>query len=165
MSIVKKREGQMEMSFAMIFSIIIIAVTVAVAFYVISHFLNVSKCTNVGLFYNDLKERTDKAWAEDITQDSYSIKVTSGVKSVCFGNLNQSYDSVDSERYEFLKRYRNFDKNVFLYPSNEACGNELAYYKLGHVKTNKFFCVDVKDGKITVKLTKNIEDSLVELSK
>ena len=66
------KKGQIDISFGMIFSIIIIIATVAIGFYVITYFLNLSSCTKVGLFWNSLNEEVDKAWNSDIAQTVYT---------------------------------------------------------------------------------------------
>ena len=47
----KSLRGQIQLSFGMIFSIIIIIATIAVAFYVISTFMDTSRCIDVENFY------------------------------------------------------------------------------------------------------------------
>ena len=56
------KRGQIDISFGMIFSIILIIAVVGVAFYVINNFIELKKCTEIGLFYDDLKKYIDEAW-------------------------------------------------------------------------------------------------------
>ena len=51
-----KKRGQLQISFGMIFSIILIIAFVALAVYVIMIFLDTGKCANTGLFKNDLQQ-------------------------------------------------------------------------------------------------------------
>lgn len=158
------KKGQIQISFGMIFSIIIIIATVAVAFYVINYFLKLNDCSKAGLFYDSLKSEVEKAYNGDITQKIFSKAVPSGVKSVCFGNLTQDYTKTDSEQYDYIVQY-GIKNNVLLYPPGKACNNELASFNLVHATTSGFFCVPVKSGAISVKLTKSTFDILVKLSK
>ena len=57
-----EKRGQIQISFGMIFSIIIIIAIVAVSIYVITIFLDFNKCGKVVLFYEDLEEEIQKAW-------------------------------------------------------------------------------------------------------
>lgn len=158
------KKAQLELSFSMIFSIIIIIAILAVAFYVITYFLNLSSCTDIGLFYNDLQTRVDKAWASEITQEVVSIKLPTSIKEVCVGQLNGTGVSQYKEEYDFLRRYAILGKNVFLYPSSSACDVKLAYYNLQHSTTDTFFCTPVQGGQVKLKLTKGSFDALVRVS-
>src|SRR3989338_2426588 len=60
----KEKRG-LELSFSMIFSIIVIIAIVAVAFYMISYLLKLKNCTELGLFGRDLQDTIDRAWNSD----------------------------------------------------------------------------------------------------
>lgn len=165
MNKIGRRKGQLELSFSMIFSIIIIIAIIGVAFYVITYFLNLSRCTDVGFFYSDLQKRTDKAWASEITQETFTGKLPSNIKEVCFGSLNQTNVISYKSEYEFLRRYLNLNKNIYMYPPANACDINLAYYDLNHAQMPEFFCLPVKDGTLNIKLTKTSFDALVKITK
>lgn len=156
------KRGQLDLSFGFIFSIIVIAVTIAVAFYAISHFLSLNKCTQTANFYKDLQDRVDKAWQSDISQGAFNATIPGSVTFVCFGNLNQTTTEKDKRDY-LSKIYFKPDKNLFLYP--KAGCEELKYYKISHVKIDSFFCVPVIGSKALIKYTKNSNDSLVSIIK
>lgn len=158
------RKGQMQMSFGMIFSIILIIAIVAIAVYVTLNFLRLGKCTEIGLFYDSLKKEVEKAWKSTIYKDVFSDELPSGIEFVCFGDLNLGYNGEFREQYDFLSRYRRQDKNVFLYPIQNACDSNLAFFKLEHVDISDFFCVPAIDGKIRVGMEKGQFDALVKLS-
>ena len=156
----------MEISFSMIFSIVIIVAILGVGFYVISKFINLSRCADIGLFYDDLQDRVDKAWASGITSDVYELKLSFGIEKLCFGNLSYDFKGYEAE-HEFLNNYKRLARNVFIYPTKAACDSELATYDLKHADTQdkKFFCVDVIDNKIKIKISKKELDALVQIGK
>jgi len=160
------KKGQIQISFGMIFSIIIVIATVAIGFYVINYFLNLSSCTKTGLFWNSLTDETDKAWNTDMTQTIFKGNVPSGVEYVCFGNLS-SRTGIDSKSTEILLELQTFgenDKNSFIYPPKKAC--ELAFYDLKHSRFDNFFCVPAKSGVVDIKISFDARKSaLVTLSK
>ena len=158
-------KGQLQISFGVIFSIIIIIATVAVAFYVITHFLNLAACTKTGQFYNAIEKDVDNAWKGGVTQETFNGELPSAITQVCFGNLSQSYGREYEEMHQYLKENALENKNVFLYPPGKACDAELASYNLEHATMDRFFCIPVKSGKFSVKLTKGNFDILVKLSK
>lgn len=158
-----KKRGVFEISFGMIFSIIIIIAIISVAFYVLTKFMGVSKCTQVGLFYDDLKTYTEKAWQAQIHKDTFTGSLPSSIKLVCFGNFTQSPQSKYSAVFNDLQEHQGRDKNVFLYPIPQECDFSLSALKLAHVKTSNFFCVPVKNNKMQISSEKGEFDSLVTL--
>lgn len=159
-----KKRGQIDISFGMIFSIIIIIATIAIGFYVITYFLNLSSCTKIGMFWDSLNGEVDKAWNSDMTQTPFSVDVPSGIKYACFGNFSQMpVGDVDKGLFNELKRYSSPGRNAYLYPTGKAC--DLAFYTLKHAKTDNFFCVPAKSGEVTIKISKTSFDALVKLSK
>ena len=155
--------GQLQISFGMIFSIIIIIATMAVAFYVITYFLDLSNCTKVGAFWDSLDKEVEKAWNSDITQSTFSKELPGGITNVCFGNFTMPYSREDQTRFDELGRYYQTGRNAWLYPPGKAC--EIPYFELRHATTDRFFCVQVKDGKASVRLSKTSFDPLVKLSR
>jgi hypothetical protein len=156
-------KGQIQLSFGMIFSIIIIIATVAVGFYVVTYFLNLSSCTKVGLFWDSLNKEIDKAWNADMTETVFKGDLPSGIKKVCFGNFTQAYAASDSIQFNELRTYEIPGRNAYLYPTGKAC--DIAFYALKHARTGEFFCVPVSSGKASIKLSKTSFDALVKLSR
>lgn len=159
-----QKRGQFNISFGMIFSIIIIIVIIGVAFYVIMSFLQTSKCAEIGLFYDDLREHIDKAWQATKYRDSFTGTLSSGVEMVCFGDSSQTPREYRKEFDELVREGRR-GHNVFISPKKEACDVSLVSMKLEHAKTDQFFCVDVNDNKLSIKIEKNVFDSLVTIAK
>lgn len=145
----------MQISFGVIFSIIIIIAVIGVAFYVIVKFLDTSKCSEVNLFHRDFENYIEKAYSAEIHQDTFKSSLPSGIEQVCFGTPDPSYS--DKDVYIALKNYKNSDKNVFLYPPKKACAPSI---KLEHISVSGFFCIPVKDGKIQIKTEKQAPDSI-----
>ena len=161
---IKGHRAQLDISFGMIFSIIIIIALLGTALYAIKYFVNLSRCTDVGLFYNDLQIEINKAYESPLYSGTFSGKLPNGIDYVCYGNLSSS-SSVYKEQYDLLRRYKNTGKNLFLYPVQKACDNSLASYQLLHVYDSSFFCVPVLNEKVEIKLSKESEDSFVHISK
>lgn len=160
-----KKKAQLDISFGFIFGIIVIIAIIAISFYVITHFLRLSKCTQTGTFYSDLQAEVDNAWAGSIISKTFSGSLPSNIQSVCFGNLTLGNPSnVDKPKYEALIRFKNLGKNTFLYPANAACNSQLANYNLNNAKISRFFCSNNNDGKVSIKISKNATDDLVTIS-
>ncbi len=159
-----KKRGQMNISFSMIFSILVIISIIAVGFYVIRFFLELNKCSDIGYFYEKLDNEVDKAWKSPIYKGSFKGQLPGKIEKVCFGELNGNVNKEDEDAYRELRRYSVLEKNVFMYPIKEAC-EELQYYKLEHANIEEFFCSDVIDNEVNVNLEKESTENLVRLTK
>ena len=160
----RDRIGQLQLSFGMIFSIIIIIATVGVTTYFILKIMNTSECTKIQLFKTDLQDNIDKLWRSPFGQEVFTSNLPSGIKKVCIGmpSLTASpYAKIVSE----LDIYIDEGENLFFYPPKEACNGDFVSTKLNHIKDN-FNCFDVIKGKISFKINKmNSTDPLVSIKK
>lgn len=164
-----EKKGALSISFGMIFSIIMIIAILGVAFYAISFFLNLQKCTGVGLFSDEFQKKVDGAWIAEIVSEEFSLTLPSRIKYVCFGDLENS-GNIDSSTREIFDEIKDFSSphqrettNMFIYPASKACG--LGYRVANHLKElDKFTCFENMDGKTTFRLQRGSEDSLVEIS-
>ncbi len=159
------KKGQLQISFGMIFSIILIIATVAVAFYVISYFIKLGNNVSCKLYYTDLQDRITVAWNGELSNEVFSESLPSGVSEVCFGYLNQSTrSSSDASVQESLRAYPSAKSNLFFYPRGSTCNDGNFAYHLTHVKDSAFFCVKVVKGKARVTINKGTKDALVNLN-
>jgi hypothetical protein len=150
----KSIKGQIQMSFGMIFSIIIIIATVAVAFYFIQKFLDTSDCVVLGDFKSKLQEDIDGAWRSPIAQKKFIGSVSRGIESVCFGSLADRKPGSNEDEFQEFSYLVDSNKNLFIYPSNEACNGRSAALELKNVDSTGFFCKKVINGKIELNILK-----------
>lgn len=157
------KKGQIDLSFGMIFSIIVIIATIAVAFYFIQKFVSSGECTSMGLMREDLQDTIDKVWASPFGTETFIGKPGSGIEKICFGNMSKvalKYSLVKEE----LNRYLNQGDNFYMYPPEEACKGSMASGKLNHIYVQNFTCFDVKSGKVELKISKeNTSQTLVRI--
>ena len=156
-----KTRGDFSLSFGIIFSIFIIAAVIAVAGYAIMHFLSLKNCTELGLYGRDLQNKLDRAWnADSVEGELFSGIVPWNVKKVCIGDISQA--PKDSEEYKALRRFSDSGSNLFFYPIPSSC--DIIHMKLEHAMfKQKFECVDVENGRATLRLDKGSFDSLVNV--
>ncbi|MEK6889658.1 MAG: hypothetical protein AABW82_00890 [Nanoarchaeota archaeon] len=158
------KKAQIQLSFGMIFSIIIIIATVAVAFYFIQKFLDSSDCVVLGDFKSKLQSDIDAAWRSPVAQKKFTGSLTRGIESVCFGSIADRALGAYPDEYAEFSYLVDSDKNLFLYPSNEACNGKAAELKLNNVDSSGFFCKKVINGKIELNIIKeSATDSLVKV--
>ena len=149
------------MSFSMIFSIFLIIAIIAIAFYTINYFLDLQRCTEISLFYQDFQDKVNIAWSSEITKREFTGSLPGGIKSVCFGNLNQPGVG---EEYEELRKYRVYEANMFLYPIKKTC--DLAHINVQHIDLSQlgsWHCFSIERGKVKIQLEKGSFDALVKI--
>jgi len=139
----------MELSFGMLFSIILIIIFISFAIYGIGKFLNLQKNIQTKTFINDLQFDVDKLWNSQGSQPvQYSIPAN--VERVCF----------NEDEFE-----KDIDVEIRGEKSIEA-------YDIKHAKISDDFssgkggkCVSVEKGKIKLQLEKNYGENLVIIGK
>ncbi len=154
----KDKRG-LELSFAMIFSIIVIIATLGVAAYVLSNFLSLKSCSEVGIFYQGLDEFVQKAWREDIARRTFESPLPQGIESVCFGNISRG----SGAEYEKLKRYGRNGENMFFYPPEKSCS--VPAFKVDNIYVGEWKCFNEFNGKVSIRLEKEIFGNFVFLCK
>ncbi len=159
--------GQFQISFGMIFSLIIIAATLAVAGYMIVKFMNTGDSVLCAKFKESLQKSIDDAWRSDgasiDTRKELLPSLPGDVKEVCFGNSTQlPLASKDRGTYEYLQEYFLPGKNLYLTPST-SCKGDFSY-TLKHATSQGFFCAPVIKGRASILILKENTDALVHLS-
>jgi len=161
------KKSQLEISFGMIFSIILIVVFIAVAIYAVTMFLKFKECADTGLFKNELQTSIDRAWNGDEASFSKQLSI-SGIDKVCFGNLSLPVKGEFREEYNSLSRFESRDWNIFFYPFEKACDNQEGFF-IKHLdiaeitKENNPNCFLVRNGKMELQIETSY-GSLVRIS-
>jgi len=111
----------MQLSFGMIFSIILIIFFVAFAFYAIGKILPAGDEFKISLFINDLKGVVDDMWRGTQGEQLFSTDLPKKVEGVCFVDFNKRPNS-NEEIYRDFELYSDTGWNTFFFPvgSSEA---------------------------------------------
>lgn len=130
----KRAQHTMGLPFGMIFAIFLIVIFIVIAFIAINHFLDIGKCSSVGMFYDELQREVDSVWASQESKSDFEINLPSGILKICFANL--SADAIEpGEDYDAIKDYEIYEANVFLLPPGEACN--MPYKMIEHINITK----------------------------
>ena len=144
------KRGQIELSFGMLFSIIIIIATIAIAFYFLRVFFQTSSCTSFELLHADIRDRIKDVWRSPQAQEKIVLTVPQAITAVCFG-----VPDVRHAIGEKLDAYRVQGQGVYLYPPQEACQGSLAAKRIEHsAPSPAWFCTNVSKGKAQVTFLK-----------
>jgi len=163
------KRGQLQISFGVIFSVILIIAFVAVAIYAISFFLDMRNCSTLGLFKEDLQEGINRAWKGDEVSFIFQGSLPSNIDKVCFVNPDDRLKGQYDEEYEDYLRYKKQDENLFFFPISKAC-KELRTLELEHLNIEGItanlnpYCINANK-QIEININKDFDEVLVSLEK
>ena len=161
------KRGQIEMSFGMIFSIILIVVFLAVAFYAIKTFLRIQDSAEVGVFTAEIQEDVERLWKSTESSQDLEYILSSDIKKVCFIDFKSGARGDLSNLYSELKFYDFGERNVLFYPvgSSETEGFELKKIDIAEITVNENpFCIE-SEGKLKLNLEKGFGEALVSVNR
>ncbi len=151
----KNIRGQSQISFGMIFSIILIIVFVAFAIYGITKFLDIQKTAQIGKFKSDLQNDINNIWksAGSSSSSEKTYYIPKSIKQVCFQNPTSQND-----------------ENMFFIPTDKFKGSMIENINMAgtlSVITSgpRRLCIDNKNGKVSLMLKKEYNENSVTISK
>lgn len=169
------KKAQMHFPFQLIFSLVLIAVFLFVAFFVIRQFLDLQKCSQVGLFVQEFQKEVNDVWQVQEASTEIELDLDPSLSYVCFANLTDKANLAGlgrperddyAEIYDDLKVYFKYNQaNMFLYPWQSAC--EMPAHMIDHISLDGMpnpYCLKNTDGKVKIKLVKGFDDLLVKIS-
>jgi len=150
MKTVKGKKAQvMSMPFMMIFSIILIALSIYVGFVVIKGFLENADRLKVAGFVNDFRADVNTLWQATAATRSYSYDLPSKVEKACFVDFflpPVTNSSLASLFTEFKKLSKSQQNNLFLAPSSFIVGLQVPVtYKIDCGDVTKIDCLDLSE--------------------
>jgi hypothetical protein len=140
------KRGQANISFGMIFSIILIIVFLAFGFYAIKKFIDLQQTIQIQTFLKDLQNDVDKMWKSVQGSQEISYTLPTKATAVCFQND------------EF--------QNLRFVSDNPLPGKQINNLDiLNTIGQASSLCIENTKGKIKMRLTKNYGETLVTLSR
>lgn len=162
------KKGQIKLSFGMIFSIILIIIFVAFAFYAIKMFIGLGDDAKSNKFIDDLQSDVDRVWRSPQSNELQEYSLPTKVGFACFVD----FDVRRKGTYSYL-----YDQLYFSYFSNE----NLVFYPLGssgiesvnieHLNLSKMievenpFCLENDGGIVKLTLVKDYDESLITITR
>jgi hypothetical protein len=141
----KNNRGQANISFGMIFSIILIIIFLVFGFYAIKKLVELQQTIQIETFLEDFQNDVDKMWKS--VQGSQEVEYTLPTKAtaVCFQNDEFQNLKFVSENPISGKQINNLDI-------------------LNTIKDKSSLCIENTKGKIKMRITKNYGETLVTVS-
>lgn len=164
----KKSQGVFDMSFNMIFSIILIVFFIVAAFVALRYFFNYQKCTSVGLFLDDFKLEVNKAFNSEKASYTFNSTLPSSVEYVCIFNSSlglKNATKTESEIYDYIKTRETTEarKNIYIYaPSTTLC---IKWKEIPNLKASRNpQCYQIVNGKVSIKLEREFKNAYVSVN-
>lgn len=167
----KSKAGQMNLSFGMIFSIILIIVFIAFAFYAIGKFLNIQKAAKTGQFIDAFETDVNRMWKSSQGSQQVNYSLPNSVDYLCFADFSPGSGKrgANSNFYDELEMVY-FDKNnMFFYPVGSAGGIDAVKVEnlyLSEITSKENpYCIKSINNKIKLTIKKSIDESLVTITR
>ena len=136
----------MKLSFGMIFSIILIVIFIAFAFYGIGKFLGFQKGVEIEKFVADLRSDIEKVWKGSSSSVNVDYDVPADVLRVCFE---------DDDKIE---------ENMVIRYEKKIDRFELDYLDIEKITADEnSFCIESENSKIKMHLQKDFGESKVTI--
>jgi len=170
------KRGSIELSFQLIFSLILVAVFIYAAFTGIKYFLAISQHAQISTFIAELQSKVDSAWLTTEISQTYEISVPSSIKYVCFSTPNTltkagltGLNITECKDFEnYILMFKNM--NMFFCPASAAWKVDAPIYTYINCKTKDCltfpktpYCIKT-DGKVRFKLEKALGADKIKLS-
>lgn len=131
----------MRLSFGMIFSIILIIIFVAFAFFAIKKFIGIQDAMKIGQFTDRLQSDVDKLWRGSQGSQEVEYFLPTNVEAVCF---------VDKD-----------DENLIFHSQSFIEAKNIEHLDIEKITTDGEFCIESVKSKVKMTLKKNHGEALV----
>ncbi len=158
------KKGQMKLSFGMIFSIMLIIIFIAFAFYAITKFLGWQSSITYASFANELQDDINRVWKSSGSTEPIDYNLPGNIYYICFIEHSKNAQGAYKEMYSELN-YISFEDNLILASKDLS---EYKTFRIGKINPDTYefknpVCFENKEG-ITITLSKEISESLVTIS-
>ena len=164
------KRAQINLSFGMLFSIILIIVFISFAFYAISKFLDIQKAAKTGQFIFALESDVSQMWKSSQGSQTLEYSLPTSIGYVCFADFASAANPSSSEGiYDDLRLVHFTDENMFFYPVGSAGaidGKKISNVNVFEITSRENpYCITNTDGKIKLTLKKALDGALVTVTK
>lgn len=160
-----KKKGQMELSFGMIFSIILIIIFIAFAVYALIKFLSIQRTAEIATFINDFQTDINKMWQGSSGSQQKTYSLPSRVEKVCLIDYSMSGKG-ETDVYDELEQYFYEKENLFFYPAGSGDGidaKEIQHLDIKKItQTKNPYCL-INNGKVSFTIKKDLNEALVKI--
>ncbi len=146
MNKIRSKTGAIELSFGMIFSIILIVVFLAAGFYAISKFIAFQRTIQIGIFITDFGNNVETLWKRNQGSQDLVYSLPPTINAVCFKN----------DEFE----------NLYFQSKGIVDGKMIQHIDIAKTtKDEDPLCIPNLKGKVTIRLSKEMGEALVTVTR
>ncbi|GIU68584.1 MAG: hypothetical protein KatS3mg001_434 [Candidatus Pacearchaeota archaeon] len=164
----RTKKSQMQISFGMIISIILIIFFLIFGFYGIRAFLRFQDNAKAGNFIKELQADVDTAWKSSQSSEVREYFIPTKYTKVCFVDFSVPSKGKDSLIYVELKKVKEGSENMVFYPIKHT-GIDSASIKNINIEEitseENPYCINSNGGKIKIRILKEFTDRTVSLER
>lgn len=159
------KRGQLELSFGMIFTIILIAVFIAFAIYIVLTFLNFSDKVKIEQFQGAIQEDINDIWKSPQGNKQVSYGLPKQIEKVCFFDKSSPAKGKDKDLHNLFIGL-SLKENLMFYPESSGEGEDGLV--LENIDISKItakdnpYCVE-NSGKLELTISMNYGEGLVTI--
>ncbi len=142
----RNKRGQIQLSLGMVFSILLIIVFIAFAFYVITKFLSLQDSVKISQFSDNLQKDVNTVWNAPQSSQPEVYSLPTSITQICF---------VDTPGDNLIL---NGNKGY------SAPGGSIENLNMSAITSSGNSCFPVVNGKVNLVLQKNFGDTLVTIN-
>jgi len=141
-----KKRGALELSFGMIFSIILIIVFLAFGFYAIMKFIDLQNSIQIENFLRDFQNDVDKMWKSSQGSQNLVYSLPNKISAVCF--KNDEFQNLEFISKEIIK------------------GKMIEHLDIEKITEDENpYCIQNVKGKISLTILKDYGETLVRVER
>jgi hypothetical protein len=142
----RNREGQLDISFGMIFSIILIIIFLSFGFYAIKKFIDLQDSIKVESFLRDFQQDVDNMWKSPQGGQNLVYSLPGKVSSICF--VNDEFQNLEFASSQIIP------------------GKQIEHLDIAKITSKENpFCIQNIKGKVTLTLVKDFGETLVRVER
>ena len=164
----KSKHAQMQLSFGMIFSIILIIAFLGFAFYAIKTFLAFQNDAKAAKLIDDLQSDVNRIWGSSVSSQPHEYVVPSSADFVCFIDFSSGAKGENDGFYPELEKVNYGSENLAFYPVKFTGfeSKEINHIDIAETTTEENpLCIKTSNGKVSLSLKKDFGEALVTISK
>jgi len=160
------KKGQMKISFSMIFSILLVVLLLALAFYGIRYFMDFSDSAQTAKSVHKFSEDVKGVWQASMASEEVNYTFPDGIKYFCYVEQDSEIKGDFESLFDEVSSFLDPEDNSFVYSSEENHEtSKIDYLDVSSLTSdNNPNCFEIDEGRLSLIIKKDFQGSGVEIS-
>ena len=165
----RRKSGQMQISFGMIFSIILVVAFLAFAFYAIRVFINAGEGAQAAKFIDEFQDDINRIWNSEVSLETNEYGLPGYADFVCLIDFSSDAEGENSILYPQIRGSVDYVNNNMAFWPVEHGSFESALIRHIDIETTTSsdnpLCFGAENGKVRITLRKDMGEALVTVER